>query len=419
MNIRIDIQVERRPIDRLIARLTNPREHTSEQVTQIAASMDEFGWTNPILLGPDDHIIAGHARLLAARQHGMTEVPVIVLSHLSEAQCRALVIADNQLAITGASWNEEMLRLELKALQEEDFDLNLVGFDDDELARLLSDEPPTQGLTDEDAVPTVPELPVAARGELWQLGEHRMYVGDATVQADVDRLMAGDRADLVFTDPPYNVDYEGYTKNRLTIAGDCVALPEFCRFLTTTFENYRRIIKPGASLYLCHSSCWQREFQNALEAAGLKVRCQIIWAKNTFAWGYGRYKFQHEPIFYAHLADQRDAWYGDKSQSTLWQESKPAANRLHPTMKPVALIERALVNSSKADDLVVDLFAGSGSTLIACERRGRKARLMELDPRYADVICRRYQEFTGKMAVLDGDGRTFDQIAHERYKENA
>ena len=419
MNIRIDIQVERRPIDRLIARLRNPREHTSEQVTQIAASMDKFGWTNPILLGRDDQIIAGHARLLAARQRGMTEVPVIVLSHLSEDQCRALVIADNQLAITGASWNEEMLKLELKALQEENFDIGLVGFDDEELAHLLSEEPPAQGLTDEDAAPTVSERPVTALGELWNLAEHKLYVGDATVLADIDRLMAGDRADLVFTDPPYNVGYEGDTEKRLTMAGDCLALPEFCRFLIVIFENYRRIIKSNASLYLCHPSRWQREFQNALEAAGFKVRCQIIYAKNTFVLSFSRYKYQHEVIFYAHLADQSDAWYGDKSQSTLWQENKPAANRQHPTMKPVALIERALVNSSKAGDLVVDLFAGSGSTLIACERRGRKARLMELDPRYADVICRRYQEFTGKMAVLESDGRTFDQIAHERHKETA
>jgi DNA modification methylase len=172
-------------------------------------------------------------------------------------------------------------------------------------------------------------------------------------------------------------------------------------------------------MYVCHSSSWQREFQDALESAGFEVRCQIIWAKNTFAWGFGRYKFQHEPIFYAHLADQKDAWYGDKSQSTLWQENKPAANRLHPTAKPVELVERALLNSSKAGDVVVDLFGGSGSTLIACERRGRKSRLMEVDPRYADVICLRYQEYTGQRAVADGDGRTFEAIGEQRKKDAA
>ena len=226
--------------------------------------------------------------------------------------------------------------------------------------------------------------------------------------------MAGDAADLAFTDPPYNVDYEGYTKDRLKIQGDRMTAEQFAELLVASFGNYRTIIKPGASMYVCHSSSWQREFQNALEAAGFEVRCQIIWAKNTFAWGFGRYKFQHEPIFYAHVAGQKDAWYGDKSQSTLWEEKKPAANRMHPTAKPVELIDRALMNSSKAGDEVVDLFGGSGSTLIACERRNRKARLMEIDPKYADVIVQRWQEFTGRQAVLEGDGRSFTEIKRER-----
>jgi DNA modification methylase len=230
--------------------------------------------------------------------------------------------------------------------------------------------------------------------------------------------MGGDAVDLVFTDPPYNVDYQGYTQDKLKIQGDRMSAEQFQQFLATSFANYRAVIKPGGSMYVCHSSSWQREFQNALESGGIEVRCQIIWAKNTFAWGFGRYKFQHEPIFYAHVAGQKDAWYGDKSQSTLWEEKKPAANRMHPTAKPVELIERALLNSSKSGDLVVDLFGGSGSTLIACERRGRKARLMEIDPKYSDVIVRRWQEFTGKQAVLK-DGGTFDEIAQERTKEAA
>ena len=213
---------------------------------------------------------------------------------------------------------------------------------------------------------------------------------------------------------PYNVDYEGYTEDHLKIKNDRMSDADFKRFLEGAFRSFRTAVKPGASLYICHPSSSQREFQDALETAGFEVRCQIIWAKNTFAWGFGRYKFQHEPIFYAHVASQKDPWYGDKSQSTLWQENKPAANRLHPTMKPVELIERALANSSKSGDLVVDLFGGSGSTLIGCERRGRKARLMEIDPKYADVIIRRYQEYTAKLAVLDGGGLTFAEIGAER-----
>ena len=419
MEIRINIQVERWSISRLIPRITNPRTHTPEQVAQVAASMREWGWTNPILVGADNDVLAGHARLLAARQLGLTEVPVIQLGHLSEAQRRALVIADNQLAITGAGWDEETLRLELAALSEESFDLSLVGFDDDELARLLAEQDTAEGLTDEDAVPDLPETPTSMTGDLWLLDNHRLLVSDATVSSEVRRLMAGEAADLLFIDTPYNVDYEGYTEQHLKMQGDRMSDADFKQFLETAFRSCRAVAKPGASMYVCHASSWQREFQNALEAAGFDVRCQIIWAKNTFAWGFGRYKFQHEPLFYCHVAGEKDPWYGDKSQSTLWEEKKPAANRLHPTAKPVELIERALLNSSKAGDIVADLFAGSGSTLIACERRNRKSRLMEIDPKYADCICRRFQEYTGKPAVLDGDGRAFDEIREERLKEPA
>ena len=418
MNVGTDIQVEQWPIERLIPRAINPRTHSDQQVAQIAASIREFGWTNPILVAEDHVIIAGHGRLLAARKLGMKELPVIVLRHLTEAQRRALVIADNQLGLN-AGWDEEMLKLELAALQQEDFNIELIGFDDDELARLLADQDAAEGLTDEDAVPDLPEVPITVSGDLWILGSHRVLCGDATESPSVERLLAGDAADLVFSDPPYNCNYEGYTTKHLKIENDHMSAEAFGRFLRGAFSSFRAAVKAGASLYVCHSSSWQREFQNALEAAGFEVRCQIIWAKNTFAWGFGRYKFQHEPIFYCHVAGQKDPWYGDKSQSTLWVENKPTANRLHPTMKPVELVERALVNSSKAGDVAMDLFGGSGSTLIGCERKGRKARLMELDARYVDVIVQRWQEYTGKQARLDGDGRSFDAIAGERRKEAA
>jgi len=405
-------------IDKLIPWARNPRTHSDAQIAQIAASIAEFGFNNPILVDTKAGIIAGHGRLLAARKLGLKEVPVIVLDHLTEAQKRAYIIADNQLALN-AGWNDELLRMELAALQQEDFDISLIGFEDEELARLLAAQDGVAGLTDEDAVPALPKTPVCVTGDLWILGDHRLLVGDATDGADVARLMGADAADLVFTDPPYNVDYEGYTEERLKIRGDRMSDAEFKQFLQAAFDSCRNVVKSGASLYVCHSSSWQREFQNALEEAGFEIRCQIIWAKNTFAWGFGRYKFQHEPLFYAHVAGEKDPWYGDKTQSTLWEERKPAANRIHPTAKPVELIERALLNSSKAGDIVADFFGGSGSTLIGCERRGRKARLMEIDPKYADCIVRRYQEYTGKHAVLDGDGRMFDEIAQERLKEAA
>ncbi len=404
--------IELWPLERLIPYARNPRTHSDAQVAQIAASIAEFGFNNPILVDTKAGIIAGHGRLLAARKLQLQEVPVIVLDHLTDAQKRAYILADNQLALN-AGWDDDLLRAELAALQEEDVNVRLIGFDDEELARLLAAQDAAEGLTDEDAVPELPETPVSTTGDLWILGSHRLLVGDATSQSDLSRLMAGDAADLVFTDPPYNVDYEGYTEKRLKIKGDRMSDAEFKQFLAAAFRSYRTFTKPGASMYVCHSSSWQREFQDALEFAGFEVRCQLIWGKNTFAWGFGRYKFQHEPLFYCHVAGEKDAWYGDKSQSTLWNEKKPAANRIHPTAKPVELIERALLNSSKSGDVVADLFGGSGSTMISCERRNRQARLMEIDPRYADCIVRRYQEYTGKHAVLEGGG-TFDEVARER-----
>ncbi|HEV8043251.1 MAG TPA: site-specific DNA-methyltransferase [Bryobacteraceae bacterium] len=410
--------IELWPIENLVPYARNPRTHSDAQVEQIAASIAAFGFNNPILVDTSAGIIAGHGRLLAGRKLGLKEVPVIVLDHLSESQKCAYIIADNQLALN-AGWDQETLRAELAALDAEDFNLNVVGFEEEELARLLAAQDATEGLADEDAVPELPSEPVSRVSDLFLLGDHKLLVGDAILTTDVERLMAGDAADMVFTDLPYNCGYEGYTKDKLTIKNDDMSPEQFDHFLRVSFTSFRTVVKPEASLYICHSSAFQREFQNAIEAAGFEVRCQIIWAKNTFAWGFARYKFRHEPTFYCHVSGQKDPWYGDKSQSTLWEENKPSANRLHPTMKPVELIERALLNSSKAGDIVADLFGGSGSTLVASERRNRKSRLMEIDPKYADVVVRRYQEYTGKPATLDGNGRKFDEIAQERDQEIA
>jgi DNA modification methylase len=369
----LNIQIERWPVDRLIPSDGNPRVHSPEQVAQIAASIRAFGFVNPILVGADGRLIAGEGRFRAAQALGMGEVPVIVLADLSEVERRALAIADNKIALN-CGWDEELLRIQLATLNnDEGFDVSCIGFADEELARLLAAQDAAQGLTDENAVPELPETPVSTAGDRWTLGVHKLFVGDATVAADVQRLMGKDAADCAFLDPPYNCDYSGYTEKHLTMQNDRMSDADFKQFLEKAFRSLRVAIKPGASVYVCHPSSFQREFQNALEAAGFEVRCQLIWGKNTPAWGFGRYKFQHEPIFYCHVAGQKDPWYGNKSQSTLWQEDKPAASRLHPTMKPVALIERALLNSSKAGDIIVDLFGGSGSTLIACERWERKA----------------------------------------------
>lgn len=407
------IYLQHWPLTQLIPYARNARTHSDAQIAQIASSIRAFGFNNPILVDGQNGVIAGHGRLLAARQLELSTVPVIVLDHLTENEKRAYIIADNRLA-EAAGWDDEMLRLELGALAEEGFDLQLTGFEEQELTELLAQQQAADGQTDEDAVPEMAGQSVSRAGDLWILDEHRLLCGDATSAADVSHLMGADKADLVFTDPPYNVDYEGYTNDRLRIEGDRMPPEEFCRFLQEAFTSYRTLVKPHASVYVCHASSWQREFQGAMEAAGFRVRCQIVWAKSTFGWGFGRYKFQHEPIFYAHVAGQKDGWYGDKSQSTLWSENKPAANRLHPTMKPVELVERALLNSSRQGEVVADLFGGAGSTLIGCERRARRARLMEIDPQYCDVIVRRWQQYTGREARLETTGQSFAEAEKMR-----
>jgi len=409
--------VEMWPIGGLVPYARNPRKNDAA-VDRMAASIQEFGFKIPVLARSSGEVVDGHLRLKAARKLGISEVPVILCDEWTEAQVKAFRLMVNR-SVGWAEWDEELLGLELLELKGLDFDLDLTGFNTDELDRYLSGIDATPGLTDEDAAPELSETAISKLGDLWNLGKHRLLCGDSTKLADVERLMTGEKADLVFTDPPYNVAYSGYTKDKLTIEGDRLTDDQFRQFLSAVFQNYRSAIKRGASVYVCHASSVQRDFQNAIEGAGFEVRCQIIWAKNTFAWGFGRYKFQHEPLFYCHAAGQKDAWYGDRTQSTLWQEKKPAANRQHPTMKPVELIERALRNSSKAGDCVLDLFGGSGSTLIACERRERNARLMEIDPRYVDVIVRRWQEYTGSSAQLDRDGRTFAEIVVERTSDAA
>jgi len=391
--------------------LRNPRKNDAA-VDRMMASIHEFGFKIPILARSSGEIVDGHLRHKAAKKLGMTELPVILCDEWTDVQVKAFRLMANR-SVAWAEWDPDLLGLELQDLKALDFDLSLTGFDGRELDALLADPEDEKA----NAAPEPPLVAVSKPGDLWLLGPHRLLCGDSTQLDAVRKLMGGDLADLVFTDPPYNVDYEGYTSEKLTIEGDKMSTADFKVLLEQALGSYRTAVKTGASLYVCHSSSMQREFQNALEAAGFEVRCQIIWAKNTFAWGHGRYKFQHEPIFYSFVAGEKDPWYGDKSQSTLWQEKKPAANRLHPTMKPVELVERALVNSSKAGDVVCDLFGGSGTTLIGCERRGRIARLMELDPRYADVVVIRWQELIGKEAVLDADGRTFTAIKADRMKE--
>ncbi len=398
------------PIDKLIPYARNARTHTEEQVAQVAASIAEFGWTNPILVGADGIIIAGHARLAAARKLKMTEVPVIVLDHLTETQRRALVLADNRLALS-AGWDEEMLRVELESLKEDEFDLDLVGFTEDEIEEILAGPEQTKtGLTDEDAVPDEQERAVTVAGDVWALGQHRLLCGDATVLTDVEKVLAGDLADMCFTDPPYNIDYEGRTKDKLKIQNDSLGT-KFYGFLKDASANILAVCK--GAVYICMSSSEMHTLRQAFLEAGGHWSGIIIWVKNHFTLGWGDYRHNYEPIMYGWREGGTHYWCGDRGQSDTWEIKRPTANREHPTMKPVELVERALRNNSKSRDTILDPFGGSGTTIIACEKTGRQARLIELDPKYCDVIVRRWQAFTGQVARLDGSGRAFDEVAAE------
>jgi DNA modification methylase len=403
-----DLLIQHWPIDKLLPYARNARTHSDEQVAQVAASMVEFGWTNPILVGADGTIIAGHARLAAARKLGMTEVPVIVLDHLNETQRRALVLADNKLALN-AGWDEEMLRVELQALKDDEFDLDVVGFTNDELEEFLRDPEETNaGLTDEDSAPGSQETAVTVSGDVWIMGNHRLLCGDATILADVEKVLAGGLADMVFTDPPYNINYEGRTKDKLKIQNDKLG-GKFYEFLRDASANLLSVCK--GAVYICMSSSELHTLYSAFLDAGGHWSTFIIWVKNHFTLGWGDYRRQYEPILYGWREGNKHFWCGDRNQGDAWQINRPAANREHPTMKPVELVERALRNNSKSRDTILDPFGGSGTTIIACEKTGRQARVIELDPKYCDVIVRRWQAFTGGVARHEQSGCGFDVAA--------
>lgn len=403
--------VEHWSLQRLIPYAKNAGTHDDTQVSQIAGSIAEFGFVNPILVGDDNIIIAGHGRLMAAQQLGLDTVPVIVLHHLTEAQRRALVIADNKIA-ENAGWNDELLKLELEELGDLGFDLDVIGFSDEELDELLgNDEQP--GETDEDDIPEVEDEPVSRHGDVWILGDHRLLCGDSTSKQDLEKLMSGELADMAFTDPPYNVDYGNNAKDKMRgkdrrIMNDNLG-DDFYQFLKDALTNLLSVTK--GACYIAMSSSELDTLQKAFRDAGGKWSTFIVWAKNTFTLGRSDYQRQYEPILYGWREGNDHFWCGARDQGDVWFFNKPVKNDLHPTMKPVELVERALRNSSKSRDIVLDLFGGSGSTLIACEKTGRAARLIELDPKYVDVIVRRWQDYSGEQAIRESDELSFDEVA--------
>jgi DNA modification methylase len=390
----------------------NPRRNT-KAVGKVADSLKTYGWQQVIVVDTEHTIIAGHTRWLAAKKLKMERVPVLVANNLTPEQVKAYRIADNRLS-EEAEWDADLLRQELASLKELNVDLSLTAFSEIELTKLIGtlsepDEEPSDWLTPQNIVVSQP-------GDIWELGHHRLMCGDATSPADIARLMNGEKADLVFTDPPYNVDYlqaHGTFKGR-RVQNDNMNPAAYLQFLQTAFAHAVAVAKPEASWYVCHASQFQDLVKQALESNHLIIRSQIIWTKNHFVLNRGRYKTQHEPIYYAYRKGQADVWYGDRGQSTVWPFDKPLSNDLHPTMKPWALVQKALHNSSLPGDRVLDMFGGAGSTLIAAEHAHRQAYLVEIMPQYVDVIVRRFEKHTGKAAVLSGTDRTFADCVSAR-----
>lgn len=411
------LEVTYRPIESLIPYARNSRTHSDAQVAQIAASIKEFGWTNPVLIDGEGGIIAGHGRVMAGRKLGIKEAPCIVLENLTDAKRRAYVIADNKIALN-AGWDTELLKIELGDLQGMDFDLSLTGFDPGELANLLAEK--TEGLTDEDAVPEAPARAVTVLGDVWVLGKHRLRCGDSTSATDVEALLAGVKPHLMVTDPPYGVEYDPSWRNGL----DKVKRSQG-KVANDDRADWREAwaLFPGDVAYVWHSGTMAHTVAESLAALDFEIRSQIIWAKPHFAISRGHYHPQHEPCWYA--VKGTGHWSGDRKQSTVWQITNGTfqggkaraedSKTGHGTQKPVECMKRPIENNSSPGQAVYEPFSGSGTTIIAGEMTGRCVYAMELNPPYVDVAIKRWQDFTGQKAILESTGRTFEEMASERY----
>jgi DNA modification methylase len=443
-------------LDTLVPYAANARTHSETQIDQIAGSISEFGFTNPVLISGSDEIIAGHGRVMAARQLGMETVPCFRLGHLSDEQRRAYVIADNKLALN-AGWDEELLKLELGVLRDAGFDLGLTGFDAGEIDALFLDDENLEGegLIGDDDLAGSGGAFCSERGDVWLLGDHRVMCGDSTCLADVEQLAGGRAIDCCWTDPPYNVNYEGTAGK---IQNDHMGDSAFREFLRDAFVGAFAVMRAGAPIYIAHSDTEGFNFRGAYLEAGFKLSGCLVWVKPALVLGRSDYQWRHEPILYGWKEGAAHSWYGGRKKTTVIdavdvpfvvepdggavqieagettlrisgsdlhveelvgsviRAEKPKRSAEHPTMKPVGLVLGMLINSSRRGDAVLDLFGGSGTTLIACQKVGRHSRLMEFDPKYCDVIVRRWQLFSGKKATLEGSGETFDALAADRQK---
>ena len=392
------------PIGKLVPYVNNARTHSPEQINKLRSSLREFGFINPVIIDRDFGVIAGHGRILAAKEEGIAEVPCVFADHLTEAQKKAYIIADNRMAMD-AGWDEELLRVEIEALQAQAFDLSLTGFDEKELSDLFKDDADVQ--EDDFDVDAELEKPTFSKsGDVWTLGRHRLVCGDSTKAETFGTLMQGRKANLVVTDPPYNVNYEGTAGK---IKNDNLADEKFYQFLFDAFSNIEKVMADDASIYVFHADTEGLNFRKAFSDAGFYLSGCCIWKKPSLVLGRSPYQWQHEPCLYGWKKNGKHQWYSDRKQTTIWEFEKTKKNTDHPTMKPIPLLAYPIQNSSMSNTLVLDPFGGSGSTLIACEQTDRSCATIELDEKYCDVIVKRYIEQVGSAdkVSVERDGKTY------------
>ncbi len=392
------------PLGKLVPYINNARTHSPEQLTKLRSSLREFGFINPVIIDRDYNIIAGHGRVLAAKEEGIREVPCVFVDYLTEAQKKAYILADNRMALD-AGWDEELLRIEIESLQGEDFDVSLTGFEEQELADLFAIEGDKAAKDDDfDLSAALEKASFVERGDLWIVGRHRLLCGDATRTEDVERLMDGKKANLIVTDPPYGVSFK--SSDGLTIQNDSMKDEEFYIFLLTAFQCMAEHLENGGSSYVFHADTEGLNFRKAFIDAGFHLAGVCIWVKNSLVLGRSDYQWQHEPVLFGWKKGGKHSWYSDRRQITIWNYDKPKRNKNHPTSKPLDLLGYPICNSSQENAIVLDSFGGSGSTLMACEQLNRICHMMELDEKYASVILRRYVEDTGdkeNVYVIRGD----------------
>ncbi len=391
------VKLEQVPIDKLVPYARNARTHSKEQIAQLRASLREFGFVSPAVIDSKYNILVGHGRVQAAREEGYKTIPCVFAENLTDAQKRAYILADNQLALN-AGWDEEMLSVELSDLKDESFDLSLLGFDEKDLEKLMAG-PGDGGAQDDDfdLSAALEKASFVEKGDLWTVGKHRLLCGDATSPEDVERLMGGKTANLILTDPPYGVSFKA--SDGLTIENDSLKGDEFYKFLLSAFTNMAAHLEKGSAAYVFHADTEGLNFRKAFIDAGFHLAGVCIWVKNSLVLGRSDYQWQHEPILYGFLQNGKHPWYSDRKQTTIWNFNKPKRNKDHPTSKPLDLLSYPIKNSSQENAIVLDTFGGSGSTMMACEQMNRICYMSELDPKYASVILRRYVEDTG-----DADG---------------